>query len=478
MPQLLGPTNPVPGYDAPTVKVTPPMPGDTTIQNIVDPSRVVRPDQRTDQQDAGDATASYAARYESSFMTFLQRLQAAPDLVANFLQALQRQGTATVSSGISAGFAEEISKFMDFIQMDEGQLLNFLQNQVKSGTRFSGALFQSLRDAYTGTQSSLMKTEILQFLRRFSNYTSTPHLEEKLVRTVTDMTRSVPSRWGNPLTEIAAKLENGVASGDRAGNLRILRDQLFPLISNYVTTTHDHGRARALLSMLTLDVARYENGAPEPLLQSFRLLATNGALPEELSKLPDKDVLRLLKETDFGKAKESDLFAERVVSMTSRALDGEGGVEAQDAFRNIMAALLLNESVYMPIAHFMLPLNMDDNLMFSELWVDPDAEDEQKHPSSGGGGPATRVLIKMDIQSLGAFDVLINEREGAVNLSVRCPEEVAAFSEQISRSLEDILARDGLKPEAVVVGAMKRPLTISEVFPKLYERMDSINVKI
>lgn len=478
MPQLLGPTNPVPGYDTPTVKVTPPMPGDTNVQNIVDPNRVVRPDRRTDQQDSGDTTGSYAARFDSGFMTFLQRLQNAPNLTGTFLQALQWQMGTAVSSGIRAGFASDISQFLEFLHMDESQLLNFLQGQIQSGSRFSGTIFQTLRDAYNGTQSDLMKTEILQFLRRYSNYSSTAHLEGKILRTVANMGESLPSRWGGPLEEILAKLQNGVASGDRAGNLRLLRGELFPLIANYVSTTHDHGRARMLLSLLMLDVARYENGSEGALLQSFRLLASNGALPTALNGLKDGDILRLLQSTDYGKASRNNLFADRLASMTSRALAGEGGVEAQEAFRNIMAALLINESVYMPVAHFLLPLEMNGNLLFSELWVDPDAEDDRKKSSGDSKGPTTRILLKMDIQSLGAFDVLINARESTVSMSVRCPEEVAAFSEQISHALEDILTRNGLKPDTVVVAAMKKPLTISEVFPKLFERMDSINVKI
>jgi len=448
------------------------MPGETTIQNIVDPQRVVRTDQRADQQDAGDL--ANAARYDSGFMTFLQRLRASPDLGAAFLQVLQWKGVQ-VSSGVRAGLAADMSQFLEFLQMDEGKLRSFLQNQVQSGSRFSGALFNALRAAYQGSTSELAKNEILQFVRRYSNFTSTDHLEAKILRTTEEMGKSLPSRWANPLSEIHAQLANGVAAGDRQGNLKLLREQVIPLIAKYVSTTHDHGRARGLLSMLTLDIARYENGAKEPMLQSFRALCSAGMLPKGLGELKDEDLVQLLKNTEYGKASKSDAFADRLSSITSRALAGEGGVSAQEAFRDILTSLLLNESVYMPLAHFVLPLNWDGDMMFSELWVDPDADEEGR--KKDGGGPTTRILIKMDIQSLGAFDVLISARDSAVNLSIRCPERVAPYAGQVSDAMEKILTRNGLKAEGVSVAAMQRPVTLTEVFPKIFERMDSINVK-
>ena len=55
MPEILRPTNPVPGYDNVSGRqpINPQDPN-TNIRNVVDPSRVTRGDQRSDQQQAGD----------------------------------------------------------------------------------------------------------------------------------------------------------------------------------------------------------------------------------------------------------------------------------------------------------------------------------------------------------------------------------------------------------------------------------------
>ena len=479
MPELLGATNPVPSYDAPGVRITPPVPGgDPNVQNIVDPDRVVRPDGQEGQQGSGDATNSFAARFVSNVMTFVQRLRGAQDLPEVFLTVLLGQ-SVEVSSGITTGFAAEMAKFLEFIKMDEGQLMDFLENQVQSGSRFTGALFQVLRNAYDGTTSELTKNDILQFVRRFADYTSTPHIEDNIIRMTDEMTEALPGKWSNQLTEILAHLENSIDAGDREGSLKLLREQVFPLVSKYVSLTHDHGLARNLLSAMTLDVARYENSSEEGLLQAFRHLANSEVLPREIADLPDSELLRLLKDTDFFKASESNTFADRMAKVTHRALSGESGVNTQEAFHHIMNSVLINESVYMPLQHIMLPLNWNGNLMFSELWIDPDAErDERSRGKDGGGGPVQRILIKMDVQSLGAFDVLIQNRSEGVSMLVTCPKAVAEYTPQVTQSLRNILARNGLNVEQVQVAEQHRPLTVSEVFPKLFERMSGVNVKI
>jgi len=478
MPGLLGPTTPVPGYENTTpVKMPPPNPNDTSVQNVVDPSRVVRPDGRAEQQDAGNA--ALAARYESNFMTFIQRLRNSPALAPAFMMVMQGQGLQ-VTSNLRSGFAAELAQFMEFLQMDEQKFPEFLKGQLQSGARFSGPLFQMLRGAYANTRSGMTQNDILQFVKKFSDFASTGHIEGKILRTTEDMAYSLPSRWSEQMLETFAKLQNSVHAGDRQGSLKLLREEVFPLVSRYVSITHDHGRARGLLSMLALDVARYENGAPEALLMSMRHLASSGALPDKFNELPDDELMKILKSTNFFKAQDEQQisnFAERLSKLADHALKGEGGVEQQEAFRNILSSILINESVYMPLNHIMLPLEWNDRLMFSEIWIDPD-EEKNNQQRSESGPPPLRLLIKMDVEGLGAFDLMLNAQDKNVSLQLSCPPGVADLADKMSGTMTDILERNGLQPGMVSVTAMRRPIAVSEVFPKIFERKSGVNVKI
>ena len=195
------------------------------------------------------------------------------------------------------------------------------------------------------------------------------------------------------------------------------------------------GLSRSLISMLALDVARYENSSKEGVLQAFHQLNANSVLRERLA-----------------------------------------GAETQEAFRNIVSAFLVNESVYMPLLHMVLPLEWNGKMLFSELWVDPDAEENLKR-GKGNQDNTIRFLFKIDIQGLGFFDMVLTCQRENVDLQLYCPQAVTPFAGIVQGEMSRILSENGMKPGAVQVQAMKKPLAISTVFPRIFEGENSINVK-
>lgn len=476
MPDLLGVTNPVPGRDATGVNYQRPVnPNDLNVQNIPDPSRVGRPDARTDRQDDGDATKSQALRYGSNYNAFLQRLKDSPDLTATLSRLLL--GRTVVSSGVGEGIAAELAQFMEMLQMDQTQLLHFFTQQLGSGSRFGGALFNILRGAMAQGNSEGMQADILLFLKKYADWSSSSHVEGNLMRSVNQLVRSVPASFAGKLIDMAAELQNCFAAGDRAGALKLLQGQLMPYMSEYVERTHDMGRARQLLTFLALDIARYENGSEGGLLQAFHQLKNYSTLRDRLGGLDDKTLLNLLRNTEFAKASGQNTFAETLSAAADRALRGAGGADAQNAFRELVSAFLVNESVYMTVNHMIIPLEWDGRMLFSELWVDPDAEQESRS-GADGEGRTLRFLFKLDIQSLGFFDLVLSCREKTVELQLRCPERVLPFARTIEGALGRILTDHGLQARSVQVTQMDRPLSVTEVFPKLFDGKDSVNVKV
>ncbi len=477
MPDLLGATNPVPGYEKTTINRNITVsPDNTQIQNVPDPSKVVRADGRTEQQDS-NLQGDGGIRYDSNFQTFLQRLRDTPSLADSLSRIFSGREGIVVSSGLSAGIAEEMGRLLEMLRMDESQLLDFLQGQFKTGTRFGGALFALLRSAYARAASEGVRTDILQFLKAYVDFDSTTHIEGNLLRDLQSMADAMPASWAEKLRDLTAQLQNGIAAGNRQGNLQLLQREIFPYMSSYVERTHDMGTPRSLLTMLALNVARYENGAEEKLLEGFHQLSGYGTLKGQLGGIDDQSLLLLLKNRGGGDSKAVE-FSNHLASAAARAFRGEGSAEVQQAFQNLIAAMLVNESVYMPINHYLLPLEWDGRMLFSELWVDPNAEDEQNRGGDGGARNTMRFLFKMDVQGLGLFDVILAAQGTDVDVQIACPDKAAPFSKQIGDAVSQILARNDLRPARVAVRRMDRPVTLTEVFPKIFEGKNSINVKI
>ena len=476
MPDLLGATNPVPGYDNTIANRNIPVsPGNTQIQNVPDPSRVTGADGRTEQQDSGQMGDSGQIRYDSNFQTFIQQLRQSGDLAQSLARLMGREGTV-VMSGMSEGIAGEMAQAMEMIHMDQSQLLDFLSGQMKAGTRFGGALFALLRSAYARAGSEGVRLDILQFLKSYNDWSSTAHIEGNLVRNMAGMANSMPASWGDQLRELLAQLENGVAAGDRQGNIELLQQKVFPFMSSYVSQTHDLGTPRALLSLLALDLSRYENGTEEKLLETFHQVSGYGTLKGMLGGIDDKSLLKLLQNSQVAEGSRAARFADHLSAAAARALRGEGSAEVQEVFRNLVSSMLINESVYMPVNHFIFPIEMDGRMLFSELWVDADAEDKQSG-KGGSGEKCMRFLFKMDVQGVGLFDVILTSRDKEVEVAVACPAGAAPFAREIEKTVSQILVRNELTPAGVSVRKMERPVTLTEVFPKIFEGKNSVNVK-
>lgn len=479
MPDILGATNPVPGYDKANVNRNIPVsPNNTQIQNVPDPSRVIRADGRTEQQ-GGDLQGDGQIRYDSNFQTFLQRLRSTPDMAESLARIFSGREGTVVLSGMSAGIAEEMSQILEMLRMDQSQLLDFLSGQFKAGTRFGGALFALLRNAYARASSEGVRNDILQFLKSYVDFDSTSHVEGNILRDLQSMADAMPASWAEKLRDMIARLQNGLAAGDRAGNLQLLQRDIFPYMSSYVERTHDFGLPRTLLTMLALNVARYENGSESKLLEAFHQLSGYGTLKGQLGGIDDQSLLLLLKSRQMGSASLAVQFADHLTAAAARALRGEGSAEVQQAFQNLISAMLINESVYMPVNHYLLPLEWNGRMLFSELWVDPDDEDEEQGRKGGRqGGPSMKFLMKIDVQSLGLFDVILTHRGGDVDIQISCPDTVVPFSKQIENTVSTILRNHDLTPSRVLVRRMERPVSLTDVFPKIFEGMNSVNVKV
>ena len=212
------------------------------------------------------------------------------------------------------------------------------------------------------------------------------------------------------------------------------------------------------------------------MLEAFHQLSGYGTLKGQLGNIDDDSLLRLLRNNQLDQGGAAIRFSDHLAAAAARALRGEGGAEVQQAFQNLVGAMLVNESVYMPVNHYLIPLEWDGRMLFSELWVDPDAEEGQGR--GGGKGNTMKFLFKMDVQSLGLFDIVLTARDSEVDIQIACPEKVVPFSRQIETTVSQILARNDLTPSRVAVRRLERPVTLTEVFPKIFEGKNSVNVKV
>lgn len=471
MPNILRVTTPPAGLDN-NVKNNPLTTNEKQIQNPVDPGKVVRSDGRGDAGDPQQTKLGLNA--QSNFGNFIQQVNDAPQLTQLF-STLFLQGMGNlVEAGIGPDLAEEIGKFMEMMKMSDTQLLDFLKNQAHGAVRYTGTFFDMLRQVMDETQSVELKAGILDFIKQINDMASGPHLLENIRGSLDRIAGQMLRADRGVVRQMMERLDMGARPGDTAQNAAFLKKEMIPMLGEYIAKTRDFGVIRDLIGVLTLNTSRYENGNMDKLIENFaRLLNFQGFKAKFHGVRPDA-LPQILQHTDYEKTVKEDGWTEKFLHMVEYGVKGEAGLENKQVFQNLMNAVLLNESVYMPVLHLMLPVELNGQTMFSEMWIDPDDESGV----SEGEGKRTKLLIKFDIKDLGFFDVVILYGNEKMDMYLSYPEILEDKEKEIHSGLETIMAQNGISFRSLVLEKASGSVSISQVFPKIFERKDSINVTI
>ncbi|WP_206459622.1 hypothetical protein [Anaerovorax sp. IOR16] len=440
------------------------------LYNVADPSRVSK---TQDQNVNADRQPNqYAPNMDSNFDKFMQAVRSLTSLTETYGEIFFSKLGSQVNAGLSSNFTEELAQYMNLLKMTDKELLHFLKNQKSSAVKFSGPFFDLLRQAIKESGSSELKGTILDFLRRYDSMTSGNHILKNMVSNLKNIAINMPQSRGTQLNGMIEKLELQHLNGQNSNNLAILKNEILPFLANYVSSTKDFGMARDIMAVLTLNIARYESGEKEAFLQSFFTLM---GFREISRKLPGVDLEALknrLMNTDA--LNENTNLLDHLVGIISKGMNGAAGVESKAIFENMLSSLLLNESVYMPLVHMTIPAEVNGRQFFSEVWIDPDDQSEK----GGNGGRAIKILVKFDIRDLGYFEMILLSKDGKVDLELYYPEILAQKEKEISQGISEIITRNQLSFRTFVLGKCVSPKSISEVFPKLYEGRNAINVTV
>ena len=140
---------------------------------------------------------------------------------------------------------------------------------------------------------------------------------------------------------------------------------------------------------------------------------------------------------------------------------------------NLLQSILNAPGVFTPLAHYIIPLQVDDTRAFGELWVDNDNTSK----SSANGEKSYHLFLTFDVEAVGRFEVDAFSSGKELNLSVLYPKSyryrVPALTDKITR----IAAGVGFNVQNFKTGILIKPHTLAETFPRITENRRTFDVK-
>lgn len=416
--------------------------------------------------------------YRSSLSNFLLQISQATPAVQSFSQMLFENLEFLTDMGSQEVMGQAVEKFLDLIKADNPEMiLNALKSQANQSVRYRGVLFDVLRKIFHETDSTELKGKILEFLKRSTDMKTGGHIMENIKNDINIASRYLFQSSKEELAKVTSQLQFGkeLKSGDIKQNVTILKEQLLPLLNRQISRTHDRGELRDAASRIATAIARYESGDSTKVEELFKQILEFRTTGKYLKGLDPQKIHALLQQTDFDKAVSKETWNDQLLQIMKESVSGKAGIENKIAFQDMMHSMLLNDSVFMPLLHMVLPLDYNGTKMFTEMWVDPDAEE------SGGTDDterAVKMLIKFEIETVGFFDLYLIYKNGKVDMQLDYPDTLPANKQEIRENLNQIMARNGLSFSSLVLEKGVPPIPLTEAFPKLLEKRGTINVKI
>lgn len=472
MSNILKISTPVTGYENTVNKQPSHLQDDKSIKNPIIPDKVVRADSRAEYENERGVLQGNS--YESNFSNFLRTLGDIPK-TGEIMSKLLFSGMANIiEAGIGQGAADEVHAFLDMLKMDPEQLKAFLKNQMNGSTKLKGSLFDLLRGVMKDAGSVELKSSVLEFLKKYNDMSSGKHILDTIKGELEDIQSYMFRGDRDMLRQLANQLlPHNMENMEK--NIQTLKEQILPFLGNHISETRNMGRIRDIISLVAFNISRYENGSLDKVVQAFKHLSDFSAFRKHFSDISKEEMMDLFQSIDFDKAAGRDEWADKLLDLLRMGAKGNAGIENREDFLTLIHGMLINESVYMPVLHTMIPMILNGTPIFSEIWLDPD---EPSSDSETPGESGVKMLLKFDMKDVGFFDLFCYYAEGKMDLLLHYPEHLSAYDNDIRAGIAEILKKNGMEIGYLTVEQGKESIPVSAAFPKIYERRNSINVTI
>ena len=491
-------TTPVPTSDS---LIKPNSAAGSPAVDAVDPTRVTKPS--TQEQNTNSQSMDLLLSGESVFGKFIEQLRQAPALSQTlgkvFFDLARRQEAlpdAFPADSPLKLFAQGVSGKED--------MLDSILFQQKDSTLFSGTLFQTLGMLSEHSGDGVFDLNLAEFLKAFDGFRSAPSTLLAVKTNLESICRQLPPPYREQLQKAAQKLstvpekptgENAVeklspeSPGDEknpaqvraavSADLAILKKEVLPVLSGYISKFNDYGKMREEVSLLLNNVAILNVSTKENLEQQFGKLI---AYCKHSLNLPEPALQQLRaqcgREFSAGETEQpkSPLFEAMASLLKQGSRTDTAGFE-KAVYQEVCRSLLLDSSVYMPFVHLYLPVNWQGNSMFAQIWVEK-KEVGEKMGSAPSAQKGTGVFLTFDIRDLGYFEAAVSLQDKRADIRLNCPPNLVRKSGEIVPDLSRILRQNGFTPGEIRVASSDHPEIPGLLLQKVQERKRSINVTV
>lgn len=452
------------------------------ILNPTDTNRVNAGNTSENAQNAKNENFNFLLNQNSVYNKFLQQLTQTPSL-SQTLKKVMFEAFMLSSKTKSLAKSGEINNLLDELseklQLNPQEMVDALKYQNNNQTKYSGKMFDMLRELLAKENTSSEYEVLLgRFLKSYNGYFSMEDTLKAITQNLKNISAYMPRSYQTQLDKLIAKLVSTQSNANLDTNLNILKNEIIPFLSDYISDTNDFGRVRDTITLLINNIARLNTSSKEDVINKFIDLLDFCKFNFDLSDKKINYIQSVFAHHLNNMQKpQNELFDAMAKLISFSVNDNSQSASTKAVYKDIVNSLLLDNSVFMPLTHLFLPVNYNGTFMFTEVWIDKNAK--RKDSTRGiDNKQTTKLFVTFDIKGLGYFEATIWLTNKEADVELNYPETLANNDRDIRNNIAQIITKNGFTLNSVVLLQGNPPKQIHKVFDCLYESRRGMDVVI
>ncbi len=152
-------------------------------------------------------------------------------------------------------------------------------------------------------------------------------------------------------------------------------------------------------------------------------------------------------------------------------------LKSLDSFNaaNLLQSLLNAPGVFTPLAHYILPLDVNGTKAFGELWVDNDENNPNNTPETQRN---YHLFLTFDVESIGRFELDMYALGEDVNIALLYPPRFDKQIDPMKDRITKIIRNTGYHARTFETAPLKKAHNLTEIFPKIVDKRTTLNTRI
>ena len=415
--------------------------------------------------------------FEDGTPTLLLNLLKDPGVTATYLQNMDMlEELYKLLPANNKTVTAEIENVFDTLLLQADGLPGEMKSQEDASTAFKGPLFDFLRDVSAqNADNPEVQTAIARLLRAIYSTGSQRDILDSVGNNLSYLRGELSS--STTFTKQLDALIEGFNSPNAQQNFAQLKADTLAFVKQAEDSVFYDPKLAKTLSILTYNLSRF-NANPDYVTETaFRLRQYLG-VPQK------QEFIQLLENYLDGRSGESAATAgkssvmNQLVELITRQTDS-GKMSVADSLKmeGMLHSLLSSPCNFTPLLHFILPLQYDDTRSFSELWINPESDENDMPEGAGGGG--MHILMVTDVDTVGRFETeFYVYPNNTVDINLYCPKGSESVYEDMMKNAGKLFTDTGYHLGKTQVAPFEKTRSLMEVFKSLPYRRVGVDVKI